>query len=95
MTPPETLFKALADPHRRRVLAALREGPRSAGELAQRLPITKGTLSHHLNILKSADLVRVERQGQQRVYSLNTTVVDDMLTVLAELFGTKEGKSHG
>jgi len=65
----------------------------SAGELADAFEITKGSLSHHFNILKAADLVRSERRGQQIFYSLNTSVFEDVATVLYDLFGDAE--DHG
>lgn len=58
----------------------------TAGELAEAFDITKGSLSHHFNVLKAADLVRCERRGQQIVYSLNTTVFEDVAALLLDLF---------
>ncbi len=58
----------------------------TAGEIAQVFSITMGSLSHHYNVLKAADLVRSERRGQQIVYSLNTTVFEDAAAMLADLF---------
>ncbi|HKR66093.1 MAG TPA: autorepressor SdpR family transcription factor [Thermoanaerobaculia bacterium] len=81
------VFKALADPTRRDILRMLRKKPLTAGEIGDAFPMTKGSLSHHFNILKEADLVRCERRGQFLVYSLNTTVVEDVLSLLAEVFG--------
>lgn len=70
-------FKALADPTRRRILELLRDGDLTAGELAEHFDISKPSLSHHLATLKSAGLVSDERRGQNIVYSLNTTVMQD------------------
>lgn len=84
----QEVFKALSDPTRRRILKLLSEGSLSAGEIAEHFPITKGSLSHHFNVLKAADLVRVERRGQSLVYSLNTTVFEDVASMLLELFAT-------
>lgn len=86
----QEVFKALSDPSRRRILKILQEGSQSAGELADAFPITKGSLSHHFSVLKAAGLVRCERRGQQIVYSLNTSVVEDAASLLLELFGRKE-----
>lgn len=72
-------FKALADPTRRRILELLRDGDLTAGELAERFDISKPSLSHHLATLKSAGLVSDERRGQNIVYSLNTTVMQDLI----------------
>jgi ArsR family transcriptional regulator, arsenate/arsenite/antimonite-responsive transcriptional repressor len=82
----QEIFKALSDPTRREVLKLLQGGSKTAGELAESFNMTKGSLSHHFNILKAADLVRCERRGQQQVYSLNTTVFEDVATMLLDLF---------
>src|SRR3954451_7692524 len=82
-------FKAISDPTRRKILKLLQSGSKSAGELAESFDITKGSLSHHFNVLRAADLVRSERRGQQIVYSLNTTVFEDMAAVLLDLFGLR------
>jgi DNA-binding transcriptional ArsR family regulator len=97
-------FKALSDPHRRRILKLLKRGSQTAGELAERFPITKASLSHHFNVLKAADLIRAERRGQQIVYSLNTTVFEDVASLMMDLFqveraddarGGKAGRKGG
>jgi len=82
----DTLFKALADPTRRQVLKRLQSGPATAGELAEEFPQAKATLSHHFNVLKAAGLVRSERRGQHVVYSLNTSVFEDLARMMADLF---------
>jgi DNA-binding transcriptional ArsR family regulator len=82
----QEVFKAISDPSRRKVLKLLKRGSKTAGELADAFDITKGSLSHHFNVLKAADLVRCERRGQQIVYSLNTTVFEDVAALLADLF---------
>lgn len=82
----QEVFKALSDPNRRRILKLLKRGSMSAGELAESFPITMGSLSHHYNVLKAADLVRCERRGQRMVYSLNTTVFEDAASLMIELF---------
>lgn len=84
-------YKAISDPTRRRILKYLRGGERTAGELAEYVGAGRTALSHHLNVLKYADLVRVERRGQFQVYSLNTTVFQDLLTeILGWLGGMDE-----
>jgi ArsR family transcriptional regulator, arsenate/arsenite/antimonite-responsive transcriptional repressor len=82
----QEIFKAISDPTRRDVLKLLQGGSKTAGELAQSFDITKGSLSHHFSVLKAADLVRCERRGQQQVYSLNTTVFEDVAALLLDLF---------
>ncbi|WP_372342211.1 autorepressor SdpR family transcription factor [Geothrix sp. PMB-07] len=73
------VFKALADPTRRSILDRLREGDLSAGEIAEAYEIGKASISHHLNLLKHAGLVRCRRQGQQQIYTLHTTVFQEAL----------------
>lgn len=75
----ESAFKALADPTRRRILELLRAGDLTAGELAEHFDMTKPSISHHLSTLKAAGLVDAERDGQSIVYSLNTTVMQDLM----------------
>jgi ArsR family transcriptional regulator, arsenate/arsenite/antimonite-responsive transcriptional repressor len=88
--PIQEAYKALADPTRRRILKDLRGGQRTAGELAEDAGIGRTALSHHLTVLKLADLVRVERRGQFQVYTLNTTVLQDVMTELLDWFGGME-----
>lgn len=73
-------YRALADSHRRTILRVLRRGERTAGELAAATELRPAALTHHLTVLKVADLVRVERRGQYQVYSLNTTVFQDLVS---------------
>ncbi len=80
-------YKAIADPTRRRILKYLRGGERTAGELAKYANVGRTALSHHLMVLKLADLVRVERRGQFQIYSLNTTVFQDLLTEIMGWLG--------
>jgi ArsR family transcriptional regulator, arsenate/arsenite/antimonite-responsive transcriptional repressor len=84
-------FKALADPTRREILRLLRSGERTAGELASRFDMSKPSVSHHFAVLKAADLIRSRRDGQQIYYALNTTVVEDLLAMIWDLFpGNRE-----
>lgn len=83
-------YKAIADPTRRRILKYLRGGEHTAGELAEHAGVGRTALSHHLIVLKMADLVRVERRGQFQVYSLNTTVFQDLLTEILSWLGGME-----
>ena len=76
------LFKALNDPTRRQILDLLREGDLNAGEIAERFDMTKPSISHHLDLLRQAGLVESVKQGQFITYSLNTTVLDDLLAWL-------------
>lgn len=90
-------FKALADPTRREILHLLRQGEMTAGELADRFDMAKPSVSHHFSVLKQADLITSRRDGQQIYYSLNTTVVENLLAIVWDLFThadrkTKESK---
>lgn len=91
----QEVFKAIADPNRRKILKLLKRGSKTAGQLAEAFPITKGSLSHHFNILKAVDLVRCERRGQQQVYSLNMSVFEDVSSLLFDLFRVDRGKGEG
>ncbi|NIK70627.1 MULTISPECIES: autorepressor SdpR family transcription factor [unclassified Paenibacillus] len=82
-------FKALSDPTRRQILQMLKEQDLSAGQIADHFNISKPSISHHLNLLKQAKLVAEERQGQNRVYSLNMTVVQEAMGWFLGILGTK------
>lgn len=87
-------YRALADPHRRTILRLLRGGERTAGDLATATGLRPAALTHHLTVLKLADLVRVERRGQFQVYSLNTTVFQDLVAeILGWLTDSTEGET--
>lgn len=73
------VFKALNDPTRREILELLREGDLTAGEIADRFDISKPSISHHLDLLRQADLVVSVKEGQFIYYSLNTTVMDEIM----------------
>ncbi len=75
-------FKALSDKTRREILMMLRSGDMTAGEIAERFSTTHATISHHLKMLKDVRLVSVERRGQNIIYSLNTTVFQDLMAWL-------------
>ncbi len=73
------VFKALNDPTRREILEMLQENDMTAGEIADKFNISFPSISHHLDLLKQAKLVSSEKDGQYVYYSLNTTVVDDIV----------------
>jgi DNA-binding transcriptional ArsR family regulator len=87
--PVNETFKALADPTRRHILKLLRERDMTAGEIAGRFAISKPSVSHHLNALKQARLILDERQGQNIVYSLNTTVIQEVMGWFMDMIGPK------
>ncbi len=78
-------FKALSDRTRREILTLLRAGPLSVGEIGSHFDISGATLSHHLAILKQADLIADSKKGKFIYYELNTTVLDDILVWLKSL----------
>jgi len=73
-----SLFKALNDQTRRAILEMLRDADMTAGDIADKFEMTKPSISHHLSLLKQANLVIDIRKGQFIYYSLNTTVMDDI-----------------
>lgn len=79
------VWKALADPTRRKILELLKQRDMNAGEIAAEFNMTKPSISNHLNILKQADLVNSEKQGQNVMYSIKTSVIEDMLSMLSSL----------
>ena len=78
-------WKALADPTRRKILALLKKGDMNAGDIAAEFNMTKPSISNHLNILKQADLVDSQKMGQNVIYSLNTSVLEDLMDLLSKL----------
>ncbi|HEX2845962.1 MAG: ArsR family transcriptional regulator [Chitinophagaceae bacterium] len=74
-----TVFKALNDPTRRKILELLQERDMTAGEIVEQFNISAPSISHHLDLLKQAQLVTAEKDGQYIYYSLNTTVVDEIM----------------
>ena len=79
------LFKALNDPTRREILELLKEKDLTAGEIADQFNISKPSISHHLDLLRQAGLVVSVKEGQFVYYSLNTTVMDEMLKWIISL----------
>jgi DNA-binding transcriptional ArsR family regulator len=73
------VFKALNDPTRREILELLKEKDMNAGEIADHFHISKPSISHHLDLLRQADLVISEKNGQYITYTLNVTVVEDII----------------
>ena len=86
----DMLFRTLADPTRRAILEMLRVGDMNAGEIAARFDMSKPSISHHLSILKQAGLVRATKAGQNVVYALSTSVLEDLMELLANLTGRGE-----
>lgn len=80
-----SLFKALNDETRRQIIELLKEKDMNAGEIANRFNISKPSISHHLDILKRADLITSEKKGQFVEYSLNTSILEDLLNWILTL----------
>ena len=74
----DAVLHAVADPSRRAVLAILRDGPASAGELARSLPIARPGVSRHLRVLREAGLVDVRQEAQRRIYTLRPEALDEV-----------------
>lgn len=78
-------FKALSDPTRREILNLLRTGPLTVSEILEHFDMTGASLSHHLSILKNAGLIDDEKKGKYIFYTLNTTVLDDIMNWMMSL----------
>jgi ArsR family transcriptional regulator, repressor of sdpIR and other operons len=85
------VFRALADPTRRQVLALLRERPMSAGDLADRFDVSKPTMSAHFSVLREAGLIDASKQGKSILYSLRMSVLEEALMGLAQTVGLDLG----
>jgi DNA-binding transcriptional ArsR family regulator len=84
------VFKAISDPTRREILKLLNDKDLSAGEIAKHFDISKPALTKHLNILREAELVSSEKQGNFVIYSINVTVLQQALSGFMAIFGKKE-----
>jgi DNA-binding transcriptional ArsR family regulator len=87
-----SVFKALNDPTRREILELLRERDLSAGEIAERFAMSKPSISHHLDLLKQARLVSWVKEGQFIYYSINTTVMEEMLKWVLKFSKNKKNR---
>lgn len=88
------LFKALNDPTRRKILEMLRVRDLTAGEIADEFDMTKPSISHHLDLLKRADLVIAIKKGQFIRYSINTSVLDELMSWVMNLTESPEDDTH-
>ncbi len=84
------IFHALSDPTRRSILDMLKKRDLNAGEIADAFEMSKPSISHHLDILKRANLVAAEKQGQFIIYSINTTELDELLQWIYQLSAKKK-----
>ena len=83
----QTTMKALSDPIRREILELLKSGKLSAGEIAEKFPVSGAAISKHLSVLKEADLIRDTREGKFIYYELNTSVLEEVMLWLTALKG--------
>jgi DNA-binding transcriptional ArsR family regulator len=88
------VFKALSDPTRRKILELLSKKDMNAGEIADNFKITKPSVSHHLSSLKNSGLIIDQREGQNIIYSLNTTVFQDILKWFFDTANKSEEKNN-
>lgn len=89
-----SVFKALSDPTRRRVLQLLRQGPLSAGEISDRFEVSKPTMSAHFAVLKEADLIHAEKVGKSVIYHLKLSVLEEALLGFVHSFGLDDEPSR-
>lgn len=80
-------FKVLSNPIRRSILELLKTGKLSAGDIASHFDVAGATISHHLSLLKQADLIREEKEKNFIYYELNTSVLEDLMVWLVDLKG--------
>ena len=83
-------FKAISDPTRREILDILKNGQKTAGEIGSHFHATGATISHHLSILKQAELISDEKKGKYIYYELNMSVFQEILSWITGLTGGKE-----
>ncbi|MBC7511785.1 MAG: winged helix-turn-helix transcriptional regulator [Ferruginibacter sp.] len=83
------LFKALGDPTRRQIIELLRKKDMNAGEIADHFNMSKPSISHHLDLLRQADVVQSVKEGQFVNYALNTTVFDEMVKWIMDISDKK------
>jgi len=86
----QNTLKALSDPSRREILELLRSGRLSAGEIAEKFPVSGAAVSKHLSVLKDADLIRDTREGKFIFYELNTSVLEEVMLWLTGLKGEEK-----
>ncbi|MCR5016111.1 MAG: autorepressor SdpR family transcription factor [Ruminococcus sp.] len=81
------IWGAMSDPTRREILSLLQKHEMTAGEIADRFEISNATISHHLKILREAELVTAEKEKQTITYRINMTVFQEFLAGIAAVFG--------
>ncbi len=86
----DKVFKALSDANRRKIISLLRKNDMTAGEISEQFDISKPSISEHLKILKNAELISSEKNGQFITYFLNSSILEDVITYFMEIVKTKE-----
>ena len=86
----QNTMKALSDPIRREILGLLKSGRLSAGEIAEKFPVSGAAVSKHLSVLKEADLIRDAREGKFIYYELNTSVLEEVMLWISMLKGEEK-----
>ncbi len=89
-----SIYKALADPTRRKILQLLRDNELTAGQIADNFSFAKPTISRHLSVLREADLVQSTKKGASITYRLNASVLEDAILSMMELFKFDVGDRH-
>lgn len=84
------VLKALSDPTRRQILKLLSKGELSAGRLAEESDLTAATMTHHFNVLRDAELIRSRKEGTTVIYTLNASVLQEVMLLALELMGTQK-----
>lgn len=85
----EDFFQALSSPYRREIIRLLKWKNLSAGEIAEHFEISQPSISRHLDVLKRAEIVTAERKANQMIYSLNLSMVQEMMVQITQLFDVK------
>ena len=85
----QNTLRALSDPIRREILNLLKGGRMSAGEIADRFPVTGAAISRHLSVLREADLIRDTREGKFIYYDLNASVLEEIMLWITDLKGER------
>jgi ArsR family transcriptional regulator, arsenate/arsenite/antimonite-responsive transcriptional repressor len=93
--PMNEVFQALSDPTRREILRLLQGSDMTAGDISDRFPLAKSTLSGHFNVLKHAGLIVAEKNGTTVVYSLNVSAVEQTLAAVMNLLAVGKNSQNG
>ena len=90
----DDFFQALASPYRREIIRLLKWRTLSAGEIAGHFDIAQPSVSRHLEVLKNAGIITSRRQANQVIYTLNLSMVQEMIMEVMELLGRGEEEHY-